>query len=149
MTFFRSTSGSFSLAQASRTQSVIGTFGDLPSMIPLGRDTLQTTGGLHSRVGFTYCVDQEGAWSCIDVSLFSLMEIVVASSGSAWDFDETTQEYYLHLYLPGQPDLNWENEEVRHAVYDMMKFWLDRGCDGFRVRTWLPQEFALYSLDGP
>ncbi|KAH6903418.1 alpha amylase [Coprinopsis sp. MPI-PUGE-AT-0042] len=53
--------------------------------------------------------------------------------GSAWDFDETTQEYYLHLYLPEQPDLNWENEEVRHAVYDMMKFWLDRGCDGFRM----------------
>ena len=53
--------------------------------------------------------------------------------GSVWEWDEKTEEYYLHLYVPGQPDLNWENPKVRHAVYDMMKFWLDRGCDGFRV----------------
>ncbi|KAF5347610.1 hypothetical protein D9756_010673 [Leucocoprinus leucothites] len=53
--------------------------------------------------------------------------------GSAWDFDEKTEEYYLHLYVSKQPDLNWENPEVRQAVYDMMKFWLDRGCDGFRM----------------
>ena len=55
--------------------------------------------------------------------------------GSAWEWDETTQEYYLHLYVPGQPDLNWENPDVRQAVYDMMKFWLERGCDGFRVSS--------------
>ena len=54
--------------------------------------------------------------------------------GSAWEWDEETQEYYLHLYLPGQPDLNWENAEVREAVWDLMRFWLDRGTDGFRVR---------------
>ena len=44
-----------------------------------------------------------------------------------------TGEYYLHLYLTKQPDLNWDNVEVREAVHNMMKFWLDRGCDGFRV----------------
>lgn len=54
-------------------------------------------------------------------------------SGSAWEFDEKTEEYYLHLYVSKQPDLNWENPAVREAVYDMMRFWLDRGCDGFRV----------------
>jgi len=51
----------------------------------------------------------------------------------AWDWDETTEEYYLHLYNPGQPDLNWENPEVRAAIHSAMKFWLDRGCDGFRL----------------
>jgi len=54
-------------------------------------------------------------------------------SGSAWELDEKTKEYYLHLYVSKQPDLNWENPAVREAVYDMMRFWLDRGCDGFRV----------------
>ncbi|KAL5504797.1 hypothetical protein ACEPAH_7460 [Sanghuangporus vaninii] len=53
--------------------------------------------------------------------------------GSAWEWDENTQEYYLHLYVPGQPDLNWENSEVRNAVWDLMCFWLDRGIDGFRM----------------
>ncbi|KLO11209.1 glycoside hydrolase family 13 protein [Schizopora paradoxa] len=52
---------------------------------------------------------------------------------SAWDWDETTGEYYLHLYDQAQPDLNWENPEVRAAVHSAMKFWLDRGCDGFRL----------------
>ena len=40
---------------------------------------------------------------------------------------------YLHLYMPSQPDLNWENPRVRDAVWDVMKFWLDRGVSGFRV----------------
>ncbi|TEB29233.1 glycoside hydrolase [Coprinellus micaceus] len=53
--------------------------------------------------------------------------------GSAWEYDAHTDEYYLHIYLPKQPDLNWDNPEVREAVYRMMKFWLDRGCDGFRM----------------
>lgn len=53
--------------------------------------------------------------------------------GSAWEYDEGTDEYYLHLFVKGQPDLNWENPEVREAVYKMMRFWLDRGCDGFRM----------------
>ena len=54
-------------------------------------------------------------------------------SGPAWEFDETTGQYYLHLFTRKQPDLNWENEKVRYEVYDMMKFWLDMGCDGFRM----------------
>ncbi|KAG6819769.1 maltose permease [Arthromyces matolae] len=53
--------------------------------------------------------------------------------GSAWDYDEKTDEYYLHLYVSKQPDLNWENPEVRKAVWDIMFFWIERGCDGFRV----------------
>ncbi|WP_044895036.1 glycoside hydrolase family 13 protein [Bacillus alveayuensis] len=54
-------------------------------------------------------------------------------SGSAWEYDETTGEYYLHLFSKKQPDLNWENPKLRKEVYDMMKFWLDKGIDGFRM----------------
>ncbi|KAK2461008.1 hypothetical protein APHAL10511_006949 [Amanita phalloides] len=53
--------------------------------------------------------------------------------GSAWDYDDRTGEYYLHLYVSKQPDLNWDNPDVRDAVWDLMRFWLDRGCDGFRL----------------
>ena len=54
----------------------------------------------------------------------------------AWTWDEHTQEYYLHLYASEMPDLNWENEECRQAIYQSsMKFWLDRGIDGFRIDT--------------
>lgn len=56
-----------------------------------------------------------------------------AFSGPAWDYDEATGEYYLHLFSKKQPDLNWENPEVRAAVYEMMNWWLDRGVDGFRM----------------
>lgn len=56
-----------------------------------------------------------------------------AFSGPAWTLDETTGEYYLHLFATQQPDLNWENPEVRQAVYSMMNWWLDRGVDGFRM----------------
>ncbi|KAF1358024.1 glycoside hydrolase [Lizonia empirigonia] len=56
--------------------------------------------------------------------------------GSVWEWDEHTEEYYLHLFCPEQPDLNWENEETRKAIYkSAMEFWLDRGVDGFRVDT--------------
>lgn len=56
--------------------------------------------------------------------------------GPAWTWDEHTQEYYLHLFAPEQPDLNWENEECRKAIYnDCMRFWLDKGINGFRVDT--------------
>jgi oligo-1,6-glucosidase len=55
--------------------------------------------------------------------------------GSAWAWDEGSQEYYLHMYLDKQPDLNWENPTLRCAIFDMMKRWLARGCDGFRVRS--------------
>lgn len=53
--------------------------------------------------------------------------------GSAWQFDPASGEYYLHLFSRKQPDLNWENPEVRAAIYDMMNWWVDRGVDGFRM----------------
>jgi alpha-glucosidase len=57
-------------------------------------------------------------------------------SGSAWEWDEHTQEYYLHLFAKQQPDLNWENEVTRRAIYDSaMEFWLQKGVDGFRIDT--------------
>jgi oligo-1,6-glucosidase len=56
-----------------------------------------------------------------------------AFRGSAWQFDERSGEYYLHVFSRKQPDLNWENPEVRRAVYDMMNWWVDRGVDGFRM----------------
>ncbi|HXV92211.1 MAG TPA: alpha-glucosidase [Pseudonocardia sp.] len=54
-------------------------------------------------------------------------------SGSAWEHDAASGEYYLHLFSRKQPDLNWENPEVRAAVHDVMRWWLDRGVDGFRM----------------
>jgi oligo-1,6-glucosidase len=54
-------------------------------------------------------------------------------SGPAWTWDEKTGQYYLHLFSAKQPDLNWENPEVRQALYAMMRWWLDRGVDGFRM----------------
>lgn len=53
--------------------------------------------------------------------------------GSAWEYDEKSGEYYLHLFAKEQPDLNWENESVRKAVHDIIRFWLDKGADGFRM----------------
>ena len=53
--------------------------------------------------------------------------------GSTWEYDRDTDEYYLHLFSRKQPDLNWENPDVRAAVYGMMRWWLDRGVDGFRM----------------
>lgn len=54
-------------------------------------------------------------------------------SGSAWEKDETTGQYYLHLFSPKQPDLNWDNEKVRKEVFDMMTWWCEKGIDGFRM----------------
>lgn len=56
-----------------------------------------------------------------------------AFSGPAWEFDPASGEYYLHLFSRKQPDLNWENPEVRQAIYAMMNWWVDRGVDGFRM----------------
>ena len=53
--------------------------------------------------------------------------------GPAWQWDETAGQYYLHLFSKKQPDLNWENEALRQAVYDMMNFWIDKGIGGFRM----------------
>jgi oligo-1,6-glucosidase len=55
--------------------------------------------------------------------------------GSAWDYDDKTGEYYLHLFGNKQPDLNWENSRVREEIYKMMCWWLDKGIDGFRMDT--------------
>jgi len=54
-------------------------------------------------------------------------------SGPAWEYDEKTGEYYLHMFAVEQADLNWENEEVRREVYDMMHWWFKKGIDGFRM----------------
>ena len=53
--------------------------------------------------------------------------------GSAWTLDESTQEYYLHLFTKKQPDLNWENPSLRQEMYEVIRFWLDKGVDGFRM----------------
>ncbi|MEZ5102027.1 MAG: alpha-amylase family glycosyl hydrolase [Thermoleophilia bacterium] len=58
---------------------------------------------------------------------------LAAFGGPAWTLDETTGQWYLHLFLPEQPDLNWGNPEVREAMHGTLRFWLDRGVDGFRV----------------
>jgi alpha-glucosidase len=58
--------------------------------------------------------------------------------GSGWEFDAATGQYYYHAFLKEQPDLNWRNPEVRQAMYDVLRFWLNRGVDGFRVDVlWL------------
>lgn len=57
-------------------------------------------------------------------------------STSAWTWDEATEEYYLHLFAPEQPDLNWENPDVRKTIWqDVVEFWLKKGVNGFRVDT--------------
>jgi alpha-glucosidase len=53
--------------------------------------------------------------------------------GPAWTFDEASGQYYLNSFLPEQPDLNWDNQEVQAAMHDVLRFWLDRGVDGFRI----------------
>lgn len=69
-------------------------------------------------------------------------------SGSAWKYDEKTAQYYLHLFAEGQPDLNWENPEVRDQVFDMMNFWFQKGIDGFRMDVISMISKAGYA-DGP
>lgn len=54
-------------------------------------------------------------------------------SGTAWEYSEETEQYYLHLFSKKQPDLNWENPKLRQEVYDMMNFWIDKGIGGFRM----------------
>lgn len=53
--------------------------------------------------------------------------------GSAWQYNPQTDEYYYHLYAKQQPDLNWENPELRHEMHDVIKFWIQKGIDGFRL----------------
>lgn len=67
------------------------------------------------------------------VSIWRGVLLRLTSSNSAWTYDDRTQQYYMHSFLPEQPDLNWANPLVRRAVYDMMHWWLARGADGFRM----------------
>ena len=60
-------------------------------------------------------------------------DLVSTFSGSAWEFDPASQQYYLHFFSKKQPDLNWENETLRQKIYDMMNFWIDKGIGGFRM----------------
>lgn len=53
--------------------------------------------------------------------------------GKAWEWDDLTKQYYLHIFLAGQPDLNWRNPQVKEAMFNECRFWLDRGVDGFRL----------------
>lgn len=72
-------------------------------------------------------------------------------SGSAWEYDETTNQYFMHLFSRKQPDLNWENREMRTAVYEMMRWWLDKGIDGFRIDaiSHLKKEPTLADVPNP
>ncbi|MGL5767367.1 MAG: glycoside hydrolase family 13 protein [Sarcina sp.] len=71
--------------------------------------------------------------------------------GSAWEYDEKTKEYFLHLFTKRQPDLNWENKEVRKELYDTVNWWLDKGVDGFRVDaiSHIKKEDGLVDMDNP
>ena len=71
--------------------------------------------------------------------------------GSAWEYDENTNEYYLHLFSKKQPDLNWENEDMRNEIYKMINWWLDKGIDGFRVDaiSHINKEEGLVDMDNP
>ncbi len=63
----------------------------------------------------------------------SLIDLRSIFSGSAWQLDEKTGQYFLHLYSKRQPDLNWKNKQVRQEIYQMMNFWIDKGIGGFRM----------------
>lgn len=71
--------------------------------------------------------------------------------GSAWEYDENTKEYYLHLFSKKQPDLNWENEDMRNEIYKVINWWLDKGIDGFRVDaiSHINKEEGLVDMDNP
>ena len=58
---------------------------------------------------------------------------VSVAEGSPWQYDEATGQYYYHAFLDFQPDLNWRNPEVRQEMLDVLRFWLDKGVDGFRL----------------
>ncbi|WML57623.1 alpha-glucosidase [Neobacillus sp. PS2-9] len=71
--------------------------------------------------------------------------------GSAWKYDEQTDQYFMHIFSKKQPDLNWENEEVRKALYEMVNWWLDKGIDGFRVDaiSHIKKEEGLEDMPNP
>jgi glycosidase len=115
--------GLLNLRPPKTLQKGIGTFGDPQNMMRMGLGDLRIIG-----VQFlVVCNITTPSFTSILRNLFH------NSIGSAWRWDEHTQEYYLHLFCPEQPDLNWENPAVRAAVYDAMSFWLNKGVDGFRM----------------
>lgn len=71
--------------------------------------------------------------------------------GSAWEYDSKTEQYYLHLFSKKQPDLNWENQNVRQALYEMINWWLEMGIDGFRVDaiSHIKKEAGLRDMPNP
>jgi alpha-glucosidase len=73
---------------------------------------------------------------------------VSISGGSSWKFDDKTGQYYLHSFMESQPDLNWRNPEVREAIKNVMRFWFDKGVDGFRVdAVWALSKSEDYADD--
>lgn len=72
-------------------------------------------------------------------------------NSSTWEFDESTKQYYFHLFSKKQPDLNWENPDVRQAVFEMMNWWFEKGIDGFRVDaiTHIKKNFEAGDLPVP
>lgn len=72
-------------------------------------------------------------------------------NGSTWEYDEITGEYYFHLFSKKQPDLNWDNSEVRNAIFEMMNWWFEKGIDGFRVDaiTHIKKSFEAGDLPVP
>lgn len=72
-------------------------------------------------------------------------------NGSTWEFDESTKQYYFHLFSKKQSDLNWENPDVRQAVFEMMNWWFEKGIDGFRVDaiTHIKKNFEAGDLPVP
>lgn len=71
--------------------------------------------------------------------------------GSVWEYDKKTKEYYMHIFSRKQPDLNWENSDVRHELYDIINWWLNKGIDGFRVDaiTHIKKKPGLPNLPNP
>ncbi|MFT8320124.1 MAG: alpha-glucosidase [Bacillus sp. (in: firmicutes)] len=71
--------------------------------------------------------------------------------GSAWKYDDKTEQYFMHIFSTKQPDLNWENKEVRQALYTMVNWWLDKGIDGFRIDaiSHIKKEEGLLDMDNP
>lgn len=71
--------------------------------------------------------------------------------GPAWELDDETKEYYLHLFTKKQPDLNWDNQQLREEIYKMIIWWLDKGIDGFRVDaiSHIKKEEGLLDMNNP
>ncbi len=71
--------------------------------------------------------------------------------GSAWEYDQETKEYFLHLFSKRQPDLNWKNEDMRNEIYNMINWWLDKGIDGFRIDaiSHINKEEGLIDMPNP